>query len=129
MQKHLGECSEVRRKTRIMRNEFSDIEKAAYVNAVQKLFDNIQIAKARCLSKAVTSLGYTTDEIARDVNNRFGRFELKTINHEVSNLNQYVLYDKLKHRAFIIMQGIEGADFDHGYTIEQNKEVPFNYYR
>lgn len=32
-------------------------------------------------------------------------------------------------QAFIIMQSIDGADFEQGYSIQQNKEVPFNYYK
>lgn len=110
-------------------SEFSEKEKTAYSNALAKLFDNLRITKAGMLDKAVTSLGYTTDEIARDINNRAMRFELKTINHEISNLNQYILYDNLKRKAFIIMQSIDGADFEQGYSIQQNKEVPFNYYK
>lgn len=110
-------------------SEFSEKEKAAHFNYLAKLLDNLRIAKAGMLDKAVSSLGYTTDEIARDINSRARRFELKTINHEISNLNQYILYDNLKQKAFIIMQSIDGEDFEQGYSIQQNKEVPFNYYR
>lgn len=112
-----------------MMSEFTEKEKTAYSNALAKLFDNLRIAKAGMLDRAVSSLGYTTDEIARDINNRARRFELKTINHEISNLNQYVLYDNLKRKAFIIMQSINGADIEFGYSVQQNKEVPFTYYR
>lgn len=30
-------------------------------------------------------------------------------------------------QAFIIMQSIDGEDFEQGYSIQQNKEVLFNF--
>ena len=104
-----------------MNSDFTEKEKIAFSNALTKLYDNLRISKAGLLDKAVISLGYTTEEIARDINTRANRFDLSTIKHEISKVNQCVLYDNFKRKAFIILQSIEDS-------IKYNKEVPFDYY-
>lgn len=92
----------------------------------QYVFEKLRKQKEQSIRDAILSCGYLPEQVIDDRVQQ-ERFELRNLYFEPTGIHQYILTDKIRKKAFLLMEDVTSIGIELGYTTYHNKELPYNY--